>query len=92
MPDLPTIAEGGVANFEVSSWHGFVVPAGTPQSIIDRLNRDINAILVTEDVRKIFQEQGVVPDGGTPEAFRRFIDNQMLIWKKVVQEGKITAE
>ncbi len=92
MPDLPTIAEGGVPGYEVSSWHGFVVPAGTPRPIVDRLNHDINAILAMEDVRKIFHEQGVVPDGGTPEEFRRFMDNQLLVWKKVVQEGKITAD
>eukprot|EP01136_Pigoraptor_vietnamica_P010764 Opistho-1_new@3423 len=66
MPDLPTAAEAGVAGYEVSSWHGFVVPAGTPQPVIDKLNRDLNQMLATEEVKKAFALQGVVPDGGTP--------------------------
>jgi tripartite-type tricarboxylate transporter receptor subunit TctC len=92
MPDLPTVAEAGVAGYEVSGWHGFVAPAGTPAAVIERINRDLNSILQQEDVRRVFAQQGVTPDGGTPEHFRTFIDGQMALWKKVVQEGGITAE
>jgi tripartite-type tricarboxylate transporter receptor subunit TctC len=92
MPELPTAAEAGVPGYEVTSWHGFVVPAGTPQPVIDKLNRELNTILAMDDVKKVFAQQGVVPDGGTPAQFRRFIDSQMTLWKKVVQDGRITAE
>lgn len=92
MPELPTTTEAGVPGYEVTSWHGFVVPAGTPQPVIDKLNRELNAILAMEDVKKVFAQQGVVPDGGTPAQFKRFIDGQMALWKKVVQDGHITAE
>ncbi|WP_062361725.1 tripartite tricarboxylate transporter substrate binding protein [Variovorax paradoxus] len=92
MPELPTAAEAGVPGYEVSSWHGFVVPAGTPQPVIDKLNREMNAIFAMDDVKKVFAQQGVVPDGGTPAQFQRFIDSQMALWKKVVQDGRITAE
>src|SRR6218665_2590808 len=91
MPELPTIAEAGVAGYEVSSWHGFVVPAATPPAIVDKLNRELNAILAMDDVKKVFAQQGVVPDGGTPAQFRTFIDGQMTLWKKVVEQGRITA-
>jgi tripartite-type tricarboxylate transporter receptor subunit TctC len=76
----------------VTSWHGFVVPAGTPQPVIDKLNRELNTILAMDDVKKIFAQQGVVPDGGTPADFKRFIDSQLALWKKVVTDGRITAE
>lgn len=92
MPELPTAAEAGVPGYEVSSWHGFVAPAGTPQPVIDKLNRELNTIFAMEDVKKVFAQQGVVPDGGTPAAFKSFIDSQMTLWKKVVQDGRITAE
>lgn len=92
MPDLPTATEAGVAGYEVSSWHGFVVPAGTPQSVIDKLNRDLNQMLTTEEVKKALALQGVVPDGGTPAQFRTFIDGQLALWKKVVQDRNITVD
>lgn len=92
LPQVPASAEGGLPGYEVSSWHGFMAPAGTPRPVIDRLNREINAILATEEVRKVFAQQGVVPDGGTPEQFRSFIDSQMALWKKVIQDHGITAD
>jgi tripartite-type tricarboxylate transporter receptor subunit TctC len=92
MPELPTAAEAGVPGYEVTSWHGFVVPAGTPRPVVDKLNRELNTIFAMDDVKKIFAQQGVVPDGGTPAEFQRFIDSQLALWKKVVADGRITAE
>lgn len=92
MPELPTISESGVKGYEVSSWHGFMVPAGTPQDIVQKLNRDINAVLEQESVKNTFREQGVVPDGGSSEAFAQFIEQQMALWEKVVKDGDIKAE
>jgi tripartite-type tricarboxylate transporter receptor subunit TctC len=92
MPELPTAAEAGVPGYEVSSWHGFVVPAGTPQAVIDKLSRDLNQMLADEEVRKAFAVQGVVPDGGTPAQFRSFIDGQLALWKKVVHDRNITVD
>ncbi|KAB2903520.1 MAG: tripartite tricarboxylate transporter substrate binding protein [Burkholderiaceae bacterium] len=92
LPNLPTAAEAGVPGYEVTSWHGFVVPAGTPQPIIEKLNRDLNKVLLNDEVQKAFAAQGVVPDGGTPAQFRSFIDDQMALWKRVIQDGNITVD
>jgi tripartite-type tricarboxylate transporter receptor subunit TctC len=92
MPEIPTVSEAGLPNYEVSSWHGFVVPAGTPADVVERLNRDLNTVLALPDVKKTFEQQGVVPDGGSPAQFKAFIDAQMALWKKVVVQGRITAE
>ncbi|WP_062308891.1 Bug family tripartite tricarboxylate transporter substrate binding protein [Polynucleobacter sinensis] len=92
MPDVPTINESGVKGYEASSWHGFVVPSGTPPAVVEKLNKQINLILKQDDIKKTFQEQGVVPDGGTSSQFDAFIKKQMDIWKKVVAQSGISPE
>lgn len=92
MPNLPTVSESGVSGYEVSSWHGFVVPAGTPTAVIEKINRDINDVLSSAEVRKIFEQQGVIPDGGTPAQFKAFVESQMTLWKKVISQRNITAD
>jgi tripartite-type tricarboxylate transporter receptor subunit TctC len=92
MPEVPTVSESGVKGYESSSWHGFVVPANTPKHVIDKLNKQINLILAQEDIKKTFNEQGVVPDGGTPQQFDSFIRKQMDLWKRVVSKSGITPE
>jgi tripartite-type tricarboxylate transporter receptor subunit TctC len=92
LPQVPTVAEAGLKGYEVSSWHGFMVPAGTPQPVVDKLNKQINLILLQEDIKKVFYDQGVVPDGGTSAQFDMFIRKQMDIWKKVVAQAGITPE
>lgn len=92
MPHLPTVVESGVSGYEVSSWHGFVVPSGTPRAVIEKINRDINDALSSAEVRKVFEQQGVIPDGGTPAQFKAFVENQLTLWKKVISQKNITAD
>jgi tripartite-type tricarboxylate transporter receptor subunit TctC len=68
-PDVPTLAESGYPGLEVASWYGILVPAGTPQDIVRKLNADINRILQTPDVRERLTALGTEPTGGTPEQF-----------------------
>ncbi|QEZ48894.1 tripartite tricarboxylate transporter substrate binding protein [Cupriavidus oxalaticus] len=91
-PELPTVSEAGVPGYEVSSWHGFVAPAGTPPAIVSRLNAEINKILKMEDVRKTFQEQGVAPAGGSATDFTAFIGKELGRWQKVVQDARILPQ
>lgn len=92
LPDVPTAAEAGIPGYEVSSWHGFVVPAGTPQAIVDKLNAELNRVLQEQEVKKAFAAEGVEPHGGTPAQFRSFIEGQMALWKKVVRDRNITVD
>lgn len=92
LPDVPTAAEVGLPGYEVSSWHGFAVPSGTPQAVIDKLNREINRILSTEEVQRAFAAQGVTPDGGSPAVLRDFIVSQMTLWKRVVEQHAIKVD
>jgi tripartite-type tricarboxylate transporter receptor subunit TctC len=83
--DLPTVAQSGVPGFDVSVWFGVVAPTGTPQSVIAKLNAEINTILKVAEVTQAFNGQGVETLGGTPAEFSIFLRAQMTKWAKVVE-------
>ena len=90
--DLPSVAEAGVPGFDVSVWFGVMAPAGTPRSVIDRLNAEINAILHLAQIRQAFTNQGVEAAGSTPEEFASFLAAQKMKWSRVVKESGAKAE
>lgn len=92
LPDVPTIAEAGVAGYDMSPWVGIFAPAGTPKEIVDRLNRELVAILKTGKVRQRFAELALEPVGDTPEEFGRFLKNEVDKWSKVAKAAGITPE
>jgi tripartite-type tricarboxylate transporter receptor subunit TctC len=92
LPGVPTIAEAGVPGFEALSWSGIVVPAGTPQAIIDRLNREANAVLREPEIRTRFAEVAAEPVGGTPGDFARHIAAEHAKWSKVIKDSKIRLD
>ena len=91
-PELPTVAEAGLKGFEVKSWNGVVVPAGTPKEIIARLNGEIVRILRQPDLREKFLVQGVELVPTTPEEFGAFIKQDIAKWAKVIQLSGARAE
>ncbi len=91
-PNIPTLAESGVPGFNVSSWYGLVVPAGTPQAIIARLHDAAVSALRNPDVKKRFDGTDLEPGGSTPEQFGAFIRNEVAKWAKVVRESGMRVE
>ncbi len=91
-PDLPTVDEIALPGFEANTWHGVVVPAGTPSDIVGRLNRDIVAILHQPDVVERLSAQGAEPVGSTPEEFAAYIRSETVKWAKVVRESGAKAD
>ena len=91
-PDVPTVAEAGVAGYEVTVWFGLVAPAGTPKEIVSKLHAEVTRILAMPDVRERFLAQGVEPVGSTPEQFGEHIRAQMAKWARVVQDAGVKAE
>jgi tripartite-type tricarboxylate transporter receptor subunit TctC len=89
MPDVPTISEAGVPGFTASGWVGIVAPAGTPKPIVDLLNREINKILTSPEIKKSWAEQGVDPLVMTPEQFTAFIKSEIDKWAKVAQTAGV---
>ena len=92
LPDVATMSEAGVDGFEANTWWGAVAPAATPKEILVKLNAEINRILGTSEVRKLFQSQDVQIAGGTMESCAEYIKNQVALWSKVVREAKVKAE
>jgi tripartite-type tricarboxylate transporter receptor subunit TctC len=91
-PELPTMDEAALPGFEANTWHGVVLPAGAPDAIIARLNREIVAILHAPDVVERLSAQGAEPVGSTPEEFAAYIKSETAKWAKVVRESGATAE
>jgi tripartite-type tricarboxylate transporter receptor subunit TctC len=91
MPDLPTVAESGVPGYESLSWSGIAVPAGTPRAVVDRLNRDLNSILSTPEMRQKLAEQGAETIGGPPEAFAQHIGTERDKWSRLIREKNIVV-
>jgi tripartite-type tricarboxylate transporter receptor subunit TctC len=92
LPDVPTVAEAGVAGYEVANWVGLVAPAGTPQAIVDKLSREISAIQETPDVKQQFANEGAVVVRMSPAAFGTYMATETAKWERVVKEGGIKAE
>jgi tripartite-type tricarboxylate transporter receptor subunit TctC len=92
LPDVPTMAEAGVPGFESYNWQGVIVPAGTPREIVERLNRELNAILAQPLTRELIVSTGSEAAGGTPEAFGVFIRSETEKWAKVVHQAGIRPE
>ena len=87
LPDLPTVSEAGLTGYDSTSWNGVFAPAGTPKEIIDRLNRELRAILESPETRKFFADQGAEAGGGTPEQLASFVRAETAKWSKVVKDS-----
>jgi tripartite-type tricarboxylate transporter receptor subunit TctC len=85
LPDVPTIAESGLAGFEVTVWQGLLAPAGTPEAIVDRLGREVRAALAEADVRERMAGLGVEVIGSDPDAFAGFIARDIAKWEPVIR-------
>jgi tripartite-type tricarboxylate transporter receptor subunit TctC len=90
LPDVPTVTELGYPGYEISSWQGVFAPAGTPKSIIDRLNGEIVAMLTTPEVQARIKHEGAVPVGSSPEQWSERFRSEVAKWAKVVQSAGLS--
>lgn len=91
LPDIPTMAEGGIEDFIGGSWFGVFAPKNTPPEIVARLNKAINEILGDEQVRTKMIREGADPMPGTPQDFGRFVMKEYETWKPIVEASGATA-
>jgi tripartite-type tricarboxylate transporter receptor subunit TctC len=91
-PDVPTMQEAGVADFEVDSWYAMFVPAKTPRPIIDKLNAALNTILKEPEIKDKLLAQGSEGVGGTPEALAQAVAAELPKWAKLAKDAAIKAE
>jgi tripartite-type tricarboxylate transporter receptor subunit TctC len=91
-PGVPTVAESGFPGFESSSWNGVMLPARTPQPIIDRLNREIVAAVKTSEISAALASQGAQPGGNSPREFGAYFQSEMKKWAAVIRRANIKPE
>ena len=91
-PDVPTMQEAGVADFEVDSWYAMFVPAKTPKPIIEKLNKALNTVVAQPDIKEKLLAQGSEGVGGTPEALGKTVDEEIARWGKLVKDANIKPE
>ena len=92
MPEVPTIAEAGVPGYEVSNWWGILAPAATPAPVLDRLYKEITAILDAPETRKRFELEGAEAMRMSPAEFANFVSQETVKWTRVVKEAGIKPE
>ena len=91
-PLIPTVAESGVAGYEVNVWFGMQLPAGTPKPLVERMNRDIVRVLKEPEVIKKFRDQGVEVIASTPAAFSQLLQSEVVKWTQVIRDANIKVE
>jgi tripartite-type tricarboxylate transporter receptor subunit TctC len=92
LPDIPTFGELGYDRMDISLWYGIVVPAATPEAIVQRLNAELAKILGMADVRRSFADQGADVEGGSAAAFGTFMREEQARWGAVVKQAGIKAQ
>ena len=91
-PDVPTVQETGVPDFEVDSWYAMFVPARTPQPVIERLNRALNTIVAEPGIRDKLLAQGAEGVGGSPQTLTRIVTAEIPKWAKLAKDANIKAD
>lgn len=91
-PELPTVAESGVPDYEFSAWFGVFAPAATPQPLVARLNAAFNKAMVAPGLKGRLEQLGAEAQAGTPEAFARYFKGEVDRWAQVIRDNRITLE
>jgi len=92
LPEVPTVAELGYKDFDVSTWYGLFMPAGTPKEIVATVNAEVNKLLATADMKAAIQAQGAEVQNMTPEQFSTLLKTDYQKWKSIVQASGATIE
>ena len=89
---MPTLSEAGVAGYEATLWVGVMAPAGTPQSVVDLLNKAINEILARPEVKAAWEKQGAEPLVMTPGEFGAHVQSEIEKWARIINANAIKGE
>lgn len=92
LPDVPTMQESGIANYNVSSWNALAAPAATSAAVVQRLNGEVNAVLAIPELRRQLQDLGVVAQGGSPEVLRALLASEIPRWRDVIERARIERQ
>ena len=91
LPDVPTFTEQGYEGMERGGWFGFMAPAGTPPSVVEKVSRDIRAIIAEPSMTKLMRDQGIEPVTSSPKEFEKAIPLEVQQWRKLMKEFNVTG-
>jgi tripartite-type tricarboxylate transporter receptor subunit TctC len=92
LPEVPTVAEAGLADFEVTTWYGVLVPAGTPRPVITRLNAELVKVMHAPEMKEKLAAMGTDPLTSTPEEFAAYIKSEIAKWGDVIRKAGVKAD
>ena len=92
LPDVPTFAESGLPNYDVTLWHGLIGPKGMPQDVVMKINQAVQKALKTPEAIKTLRNSGFTPASGTPDQFRDNIADGVRLWGKVAHDAGVKTE
>ena len=92
MPEVPTVAEAGVPGYEATIWLGLMAPKGTPKAVVDKLNEAVSRIVNQPEVRQLWAKQGATPMVMNPEAFDKYLREDIAKWSRVIKSAGIKAD
>ena len=92
LPDVPTVAESGFKGFDMSTWYGLLMPAGTPVAVVTQMNGAVNKLLATPEMQKAIHDQGAEPLAMTPEAFTQQLQRDYQGMEKIVRDAGVKIE
>ena len=92
LPNVPTVAESGLPNYQATSWNALAAPAGTPRPVIDRLNKEITVALANPELKARLLALGIVAQGGTPESTKNLLASDIAKWGEVITKAKIQKQ
>ena len=92
LPEVPTLAEAQMGKVNVDMWYGVFAPLGTPPELVTRLNHELNEILGSDDIKRVFQTQGMDPAGSSPAEFKALVEKDAVRWASLIKAQNITAE
>jgi tripartite-type tricarboxylate transporter receptor subunit TctC len=91
-PGVPTMDEAGVKGYEFSTWYGLLVPAGTPETLVERLNAETRKAIESAAVKEQFAGQGFEPAASSAQEFAAYLKSEVAKWGKVIRAAGLTPE
>ena len=92
LPDVPTVADSGYKGFDMSTWYGLMMPAGTPKPVVEQMNAAVNKLLATPEMQKAIHDQGAEPQSMSADAFSKQLAADYRLWEKIVSDAGIKLE
>jgi tripartite-type tricarboxylate transporter receptor subunit TctC len=92
LPDMPSMQEAGVPDFDITSWQGWFGPANLPKDIVTRVNAELRKVIENPEIKKQLGERGMDAFSGTPEQLSKFVDEQLVLWTRLIKDAGIEPE